>query len=181
MHRKKHYCSCGWSGRVDKIKRHKEICTAYKIIDVMKERIDNLEVQKDPSSNKAMDLMIKKYMQLQEEKKKLEKELQDHVQEKRNNREGINYIIQTRESIRMQEDVYKIGMTNDIERRLAQYPKGSQVVKTINVSDRIKCEKVLLYLFNLKYIKRTDMGNEYFEGDLQSMIDTFDEIAYIFA
>ena len=24
------------------------------------------------------------------------------------------------------------------------------------------------------------MGNEYFEGDLQSMIDTFDEIAKIF-
>ena len=37
MIRKRHNCSCGWSGRVDKIARHKEICTASKIIDSLQE------------------------------------------------------------------------------------------------------------------------------------------------
>lgn len=41
---------------------------------------------------------------------------------------GYLYIIKTRESIRMNEYIYKIGCTDDIIRRLNQYPKGSKLL-----------------------------------------------------
>lgn len=92
---------------------------------------------------------------------------------------GCLYIIQTRESIRLEEDVYKIGKTQSMQQRMNKYPKGSSLHKTIRVSDRHMAEKLVLREFRQKFTRREDMGHEYFQGNLQEMMQIFDEFERI--
>jgi len=90
------------------------------------------------------------------------------------------YIIRTRASVNINEPVYKIGKTNDFNKRLLGYDKGSESILVLYVNDCDSFERILLELFNLHFIKRTDYGNEYFEGNLSKMIniiiDKFNEL-----
>ena len=40
------------------------------------------------------------------------------------------YIIQEREFIRIKEETYKVGITQDITRRYSEYPKSSKLIYT---------------------------------------------------
>lgn len=72
-------------------------------------------------------------------------------------------------------NVYKIGKTTrDISKRLAEYPKGSQVIKTWKVTDCDTVEKLIIRSFGNKY--ELVQGFEYFKGDLASMIVDIDQI-----
>ena len=81
----------------------------------------------------------------------------------------VFYIIRDRESIRMKEKVFKIGITkrNFLE-RFKGYPSGSVPVCVFNVKeskiveDRVKC------FFKKKY--KLVRGHEYFEGRRDQMI-----------
>ena len=97
----------------------------------------------------------------------------------REDTKGFMYLLQTRESIRLEENVYKIGKTHNIEQRLSQYPKGSILHKKFRVSDRHLSERIMLREFNEKFKRRDDMGNEYFEGDLREMLKIFEEFEKI--
>lgn len=88
----------------------------------------------------------------------------------------ILYIIQLRESIRLCEDVYKIGKTKDIYKRAKQYPKGSKVMMVIEVEDCNISERDVLNAFKVKFKQRRDLGTEYFEGKLNEMIDHYKSI-----
>ena len=87
---------------------------------------------------------------------------------------SINYIylLQERESVRMGENIYKVGMTKKINyTRFNQYPKGSILLFQMVCNNCEKIEKNIIDKFKNNFILKKDFGNEYFEGDYQSMID----------
>ena len=53
------------------------------------------------------------------------------------------YILITREFIRSNENVYKIGRTKNLKRRFNTYPKGSELLNSFEVKDSIYVEKQL--------------------------------------
>jgi len=86
------------------------------------------------------------------------------------NNEGI-YLLKTREFIRLNENVYKIGRSHNIQKRLTQYPKGSKLIYYVNCYDSNICEQILLEVFKNKFIQKKEYGNEYFEGEETEMIN----------
>jgi hypothetical protein len=84
------------------------------------------------------------------------------------------YIVQTSESIKLKENVYKVGRTKQKgTKRMNGYPKGSELMLQEKVDDDIKMEKAILSVFSNKYKLREDYGKEYFEGDYSDMRQTF--------
>lgn len=83
------------------------------------------------------------------------------------------YILREREFIKTNEHVYKIGKTNRKPfDRLKGYPKGTKLEFMISVDDCNIREIMVKNNFNELYKKRTDIGQEYYEGDLNSMKNT---------
>jgi hypothetical protein len=73
------------------------------------------------------------------------------------------YLLQEREFLKTMRVQY-------YETRLSQYPKGSKtIVKKCN--NCYSMETRLLKDFRAKFINRTDIGKEYFEGDVEEMIN----------
>lgn len=90
------------------------------------------------------------------------------------------YLIHTRASLNINEPVYKIGKTNDFSKRISGYDKGSIPILIIYVNNSDIFEKLIIETFKIYFIKRTDYGNEYFEGNVSDMIgiimDKFKEL-----
>lgn len=81
------------------------------------------------------------------------------------------YLLQEREFIKTGECIYKIGKTKqEPTRRIRNYPKGTRLLFMICVNDCDAMERILLGLFLKKFMKRADIGNEYFQGDYRAMI-----------
>jgi len=81
------------------------------------------------------------------------------------------YMIQEREFVKSKEPVFKIGYTSkDILTRSNGYPKGSKLHVCLPVLGNPELN--VINAFKLKYNHRTDLGNEYFEGNFESMIKT---------
>ena len=84
---------------------------------------------------------------------------------------GYIYLLQEREFIKTGEPIYKLGKTTKtIQERLQGYPKGSRLILCIEVEDCHEKEKKLLDKFRREFKLRKDIGNEYFEGDKQTMM-----------
>lgn len=82
------------------------------------------------------------------------------------------YLLQTREFLRLNQPVYKIGRTTQSpDKRIGQYPKNSKLFLIMSVADCVEKETILLRLFRKEFLARKDYGSEYFEGDVQRMID----------
>lgn len=78
-----------------------------------------------------------------------------------------------REFIKTGENIYKIGKSKqDNLKRFNQYPKQSKLLLQIVCDDCDELEKRLLKIFKEKYIHCRDIGNEYFQGDCEDMIQT---------
>jgi hypothetical protein len=87
------------------------------------------------------------------------------------------YLIREREFIRTQENIYKLGKTTQVPNsRLQGYPKESEVLLFIDVPDCHKTEKALIVEFDKRFTNRSDIGREYYEGDLNLMKKTFFEV-----
>lgn len=86
-----------------------------------------------------------------------------------------NYIIQTLPFLNT--DIYKTGRTNKKPiKMLSKYPRGSQEHLIVKVKDSYFIEKQINIIFKIKYIHMKEIGNEYFKGDITSMIKTVCEI-----
>lgn len=86
---------------------------------------------------------------------------------------GFIYLLQTRESVKCNESIYKIGKTTqDNLKRFQSYPNGSILFFHIYCFDVNVVEKKLIEVFHYKFVNVPLYGNEYFEGDLDTMIDT---------
>ena len=82
------------------------------------------------------------------------------------------YIIQEREFVNSKEPVYKIGKTKQQnQKRFSSYPKGSVLIQQFYCYDCDNIEKQIITLFNTKYKKRPEYGNEYYEGNFEDMIE----------
>lgn len=81
------------------------------------------------------------------------------------------YLLQEREFLNSGRPIYKIGRTINPKNRLTDYPKGSIVLYLKVVEDNVKVEKDIMNNFDEHFTKRTDIGKEYYEGELFSMIE----------
>ena len=81
------------------------------------------------------------------------------------------YLLQEREFIRTNDNVYKVGMTTkENYKRFRQYPKGSVLLYQMICNNCKNIEKLVLKKFKDTFKQRKDIGNEYFEGDYKDMI-----------
>lgn len=91
--------------------------------------------------------------------------------------EGCNhkhiYIIRTREFFTQDMPIYKVGRSSHMQRRMSQYPKGSELVMCARVDDEVLAEKELIAEFAAHFQARPDIGAEYFYGDVNHMMDIF--------
>jgi hypothetical protein len=82
---------------------------------------------------------------------------------------GYMYVIMEREFIKSEENIYKIGMTDqyDPRKRLQNYPHDSRVILLIEKPDARRSENIVKDLLRAhREIKhRQDIGAEYFEGE----------------
>jgi hypothetical protein len=81
------------------------------------------------------------------------------------------YLVHTRASKNINENVYKFGKTEDFSKRLCGYDKGTVPLLLLFVNDCDCFEVEILKMFSVKFTKRTDYGCEYFEGDLKEMLE----------
>nr|QOI90460.1 hypothetical protein HWQ62_00324 [Pyramimonas orientalis virus] len=86
---------------------------------------------------------------------------------------GYIYLLQTRESYRNNETIYKIGRTEqDSLTRFNTYPNGSKIFLHMYCLDSITLERQLINIFNTKYKNIHLYGREYFDGSLHDMLNT---------
>jgi hypothetical protein len=82
------------------------------------------------------------------------------------------YLLHEREFIAKNMNIYKIGRTSQpLLTRFNQYPKGSKLLYQRDCYNSKKIELDIINFFKNKYIHKTDIGNEYFKGDYNDMID----------
>jgi hypothetical protein len=79
------------------------------------------------------------------------------------------YLLCEREFIKTNETIYKIGRSNDISKRINQYPNGSIVYLIIWCKDNLIHEHNLIKIFNIKFTNKKYIGTEYFYGNINLM------------
>ena len=83
------------------------------------------------------------------------------------------YLLHEREFIKTNENIYKLGKTKQEHNNfLKKCPKGSKLLIQIKCDNCDITRNNLIKYFNNKYTNRRDIGNEYFEGDMDDMKDT---------
>jgi hypothetical protein len=83
--------------------------------------------------------------------------------------EGI-YLIQEREFIKCNENVYTLGRSHNLGERIKYYPKESKLLLIILCKDSISVEKELIKILTKKFKLCSVYGSEYFQGNLNSII-----------
>ena len=89
------------------------------------------------------------------------------------------YCIVEREFINSTENIYKIGKTKqpNVE-RFKQYSKSSILIFHMLSSNCSVDEYNIIQLFKTKYVQRTEIGSEYFSGNIHNMMrDMFDIVS----
>lgn len=131
-----------------------------------------LEVFKElQMQNKTLIKVMEKLMK--ENPATLQTELTVSTQkEKAKNSFGYVYLLQLREFVKTNEDVYKVGMTSQENHgRLRGYPKGSVLLFQDSCENYKKAETQILDKFKETFTQMKDIGAEYFKGDLHQMKD----------
>jgi hypothetical protein len=86
-----------------------------------------------------------------------------------NVKKGYVYLLIEREFIRIKENTYKIGKTEQGLNRIFKYPKNSELIMIIESENCHLDEKLIIKLFKEKFIHKKEYGNEYFWGDKNLM------------
>src|SRR5438105_2025038 len=87
------------------------------------------------------------------------------------------YLVQPEEYL--ETNIYKIGGSKDLNQRMKIYGKKVIIYRTYTLIERFYgFETKLIELFNLKFNKFK--GREYFEGNIDKMIETFDDLCTYF-
>jgi hypothetical protein len=85
---------------------------------------------------------------------------------------GYIYLLRTREFINANNNIFKIGRTEQCDgKRFAGYPKGSEIEFIIHINNNVEVEKTLIDIFKKEFIQKIEFGSEYFEGDRYKMIE----------
>lgn len=84
---------------------------------------------------------------------------------------GFIYILREREFLKTNEQIYKIGKTVNMKNRMPSYPKDTRLYLCFYCCSNIDAiEKHLISTFDIRFVKRTDIGSEYYEGDIVQML-----------
>ena len=83
------------------------------------------------------------------------------------------YLLIEREFMITKENIFKIGRSVKVCNRARQYPKGSQLLVVLPCIDSVVTECNLKRVFSEKFIQRSDIGAEYYEGPPNAMIKEF--------
>ena len=97
-----------------------------------------------------------------------------------NNHGAYVYAVMVRESLLLRENVIKFGYTKKgLKNRMSQYPKGSVLVSSTACDPAVvqNVETEVLIAARERFKQRTDMGVEYFQGDVRNMIALLQEVA----
>jgi len=91
------------------------------------------------------------------------------------------YLVQEREFVKSNEDIYKIGKSKQENlKRFNSYPNGSKLLVQCICTNCNKIERKLIQLFREKYELQKDIGNEYFKGNYIEMIKDIHENIFNF-
>lgn len=83
---------------------------------------------------------------------------------------GHIYILSEREFINSGQNVYKIGMTENIVKRMRKLRKGKQLLLAI-YTNNVRCvENYIFDKFAADFRARPDYGHGYFQGDVKAMM-----------
>jgi hypothetical protein len=88
--------------------------------------------------------------------------------------EGI-YLLQEERFIETNKNIYKIGRSGNIYKRVSQYENGTIVYLMIACNNSENIESNLINIFHKDFKGVKYYGNEYFMGDLNAMKDTIIE------
>ena len=81
------------------------------------------------------------------------------------------YILREREFVNSNQNVYKIGRTQDWIKRYRQYPKQTEVLFVIKTIESQRKENDIVNLLKKLTTQRIDIGREYFESDINIIVD----------
>lgn len=82
------------------------------------------------------------------------------------------YLLQEREFVNLNQNIYKIGKSKQENcKRINSYPKGSKLILQLLCDNCDLMETQLIALFTDKYVHKEAIGREYFEGEVESMIN----------
>jgi hypothetical protein len=82
------------------------------------------------------------------------------------------YLLKEREFVNSKMSIYKVGKSKqENTKRFKQYPKGSILCYQRICNDCDKMEKEIIKKFKIEFNQAKDIGNEYFEGDVNKMIN----------
>ena len=91
---------------------------------------------------------------------------------------GFVYAIQTREFLNT--NTIKVGRTGDFIQRFKGYPKGSRIICVLYVDDYKLKEKLIINELKIKCDhQRKDVGTEYFEGSITTIVNVITNICCI--
>lgn len=81
-------------------------------------------------------------------------------------------MLREREFIRLNETTYKIGRTHrQYDKRIDEYPKDSEILAVISVTNCKKAEKEIIQEFKVKFQQKKKYGYEYFYGSAKEMME----------
>lgn len=89
---------------------------------------------------------------------------------------GYIYLLHTGEFVKANMNVYKPGRTNNINRRMKEYPFFTEQKLLMEVDDCVQMEAAILNQFKNDFRQCLEYGREYFEGDVNEMIKLIEEI-----
>ena len=82
------------------------------------------------------------------------------------------YLLQEREFIKTNENIYKVAMTRQENLdKFNQSPNGSILLFQMICNDCNNKEKQIHKIFKESFNQRIEIGKKYFEGDYKSMIN----------
>lgn len=148
-------------------------------IDELNNIIDDLKIKNNKLTDETNQYKIKNN-ELQKENELLIDEiniLKINNSCKLQDNEQI-YIVHERSFVISNINIYKIGRTADLSRRMKEYTKGSKLLYTSPCLNSIKMEaEILKYLkSNDKYKLMKKYGNEYFQCDFNDLKLAIEEI-----
>lgn len=84
--------------------------------------------------------------------------------------EDYIYLVRTREFANQNEPTYKIGKTTrNVHTRINEYTLDTEVILLVSVNDCTQMERNIIKIFDSIFVKRKDLGLEYYTGDVVIM------------
>lgn len=104
------------------------------------------------------------------------KQTKPTLRPKSKHKPGWIYLLQLREYVESETNIYKIGRTAQKNmKRFNGYPKSSILHYMVPSKDTVKDERNLISIFDNNFTKMPSVGREYYKGDVEEMINLIED------